>query len=58
MTIEKARQLLGKQALDKTDEEIDWIIADESKICDALLAVFERYLTTFKLTAYNGGKPC
>lgn len=58
MTIEKARQLLGKQALGKPDEEINRIIANESRLCDALLQVFERYLTTLKLSVYNGNRTC
>lgn len=48
MTLEKARQLLGKYATGKTDEEIGEILARESKTCDALLLVFERYLTFYK----------
>lgn len=54
MTIDKARQLLGKYALDKTDEEIGQIIASESKQCDALLQVFDRYLTLYKRNNNNG----
>ena len=58
MTIERARKLLGKSAIGKTDREINRIIASESKICDALLEVFEQYLTSHKLSAYNKDKAC
>jgi len=48
MTIEKARKILGKQALGKTDQEIERIIIVESRLCDSLLPIFEKYLTKKK----------
>lgn len=56
MTIEKAKKILGKYAIGKTDEEIEAIIASESRLCDVLLPVFERYLTSLKQGLHNEGR--
>ena len=58
MTIKRARELLGKEAMNKTDEEINRIIINESKLCDVLLQVFEQYLTSHKQSIYNGARVC
>jgi len=53
MTIEKARKILGKYSIGRTDEEIETIIVNESRLCDALFSVFERYLTSLKESHHN-----
>ena len=53
MTIEKARKLLGKTVIGKTDQEIEKIISQASVMCDCLLEVFDNYLTSYKIYYNN-----
>ena len=42
MTIEKARQLLGKEAIGKTDEDIQNIIGNLTVLADVGFEMFEK----------------
>lgn len=53
MTIEKARKLLGKIVIGKTDREVEKIISQASVVCDCLLEVFDNYLTSYKIYYNN-----
>lgn len=56
MTIQEARDILKEEVYGLSDEAVEKIIVDASPLCDAIITVFEDYLTHFKKDEHNGGR--
>lgn len=56
MTVSEAREILGQKIEGLTDEDVEKLIASHSLFCDALIDVFESYLTLYKNYHHNGDK--
>lgn len=54
MTIQEAREILGPEIEDLSDEQVLDLIKDSSRFCDGLLEVFESDLTFSLKSNHNG----